>query len=432
MYALLAALFVGLLRGSDTTAGRGLRWVLCAAVVAAAAYQGGLLARDVVTGDGATARLLVGPRYPPLRIPPSELATRLDATGRLAADFAQVYFPLRAGQALVAAYGPKTSVDPWVRGSRFAPAVHAACAWTICALPYGSASLAHLLLQLVILAHGFVCAFRLLKLPAARGPAMATLVAACLFLAPVGLSSLERGQWTVYVGVSYLWLVLGLLLARARYVIAAAVLAYLKWTSLPFAFVVLAVHALSAATTDELRRRCVPGLVFAATFAALFAFMPEAGLAFLGGVEHQEMTARATGISFFAVLPRTVLKLSPLVLVVIGALFLRGRPAGDPSLVPCAAGAAVFLLGYPTVAHDYSVPSLLGFVPLMAFWADRVPRTVGALAAGGFAFFLVTASWSTEVYGPPLAVIAAYAGAALALALLARVRVSEPLRTRLD
>ncbi len=430
MYALVAAAFVALLRYSATPNGRRLRWVLCALVLGAATYQGALMARDVGTGDGSTARLLVGMRYPALRIPPSDAATRFAATDRLAADFAQVYFPVRAGRPLTEAYARASVLDPWKRSSRFAPAVHAVCGWTICALPYGWAALAHLLAQLVLLAHGLVRAHRLLALPHARLATMATLAATCLLLAPVGLSWLERGQWSVYVGLGYLWLVLGLLLDRTRYVVAAAALAYLKWTSLPFMFVILSAHALAAGSLADFRRRCVPGLVFGVTFAALFACMPEAGLAFLGGVEHQETTSRANGLTFYAVLPWAVVKLSPLALVAIGALVLRKRHAADPALVPFAAGAAVFLLGYPSVAHDYSLPSLLGFVPLLAFWAGRVPAAIGALADAGFAFFLVTASWSAEVYGQPTSVIAAYACASLALGLLALPRVSEPIPAR--
>jgi len=426
VYALAAVAFVGVLRLSETAAVRRIGWIVCALVLGGAAYQLTWLGRDVVTGDGSIARLVVPPRYPPLRVPPSDLAASADATGRLTADFAQVYFPARADTPLAYAYQRASSLDPWTRHSRFAPLVHAVCGWTVCLLPYGWASLAHLALQLALLGYTLVRARALLDLPRESLPTMLTLTAACLCLAPVGLAFLERGQWSVYVGLAYCWLVLGLLLDRPGFVVAAAALAFLKWTSLPFTCVVLGAHVLAGGSLEECRRRVRPASIFVATFAALFVCLPEAGLAFFDGVQRQELTSRSNGLSLVLFLPRPVVKLLPLALAVIGAIGLRGRAPSDPALVPFAAGAAILLLGYPTIAHDYSVPSILGFLPLVAYWArsGAVSDRLGSLASATFALFLLLASWSTEVFGSQPAVVAAYAAAATTLIGLAFASVS--------
>lgn len=428
MYTLAAVALVGVLRFSETAAARRIRWILCALVLAGAAYQLTWLARDVVTGDGSIARLVVSPRYPPLRVPPSDLAASADAVGRLTADFAQVYFPARSETPLAYAYGRGASLDPWTRHSRFAPLVHAACGWTVCLLPYGWASFAHLGLQLALLAYTLVRARALLFLPRESLPTMLALAAACLCLAPVGLAFLERGQWSVYVGLSYCWLVLGLLLDRPRFVVAAAALAFLKWTSLPFMCVALGAHVLSGGSLEACRRRARPALLFAATFTALFVCLPEAGIAFFDGVQRQELNSRSNGLSLALFLPRPVVKLLPFALAAIGAIGLRGRAPSDPALVPFAAGAAILLLAFPTVAHDYSVPSLLGFLPLVAHWASTgvSSERLGGLANAGFALFLVLASWSTEVFGSQPAVVAAYVVASTTMIGLAFASVSAP------
>jgi hypothetical protein len=428
VYALAAVALVGVLRFSETSAARRIGWILCALVLGGAAYQLAWLGRDVVTGDGSIARLVVSPRYPPLRIPPSDRAALGEATGRLTADFAQVYFPARAETPLAYAYHRSSSLDPWTRNSRFAPLVHAACGWTVCLLPYGWASLAHLVLQLALLGYTLVRARALLALPRESLPTMLALATACLCLAPVGLAFLERGQWSVYVGLGYCWLVLGLLLDRPRFVVAAAVLAFLKWTSLPFTCVVLGTHVLSGGSLDECRRRARPALIFAATFAALFVCLPEAGMAFFDGLQRQELGSNSNGLSLVLFLPRPVVKLLPFALAGIGAIGFRGRAPSDPALVPFAAGAAILLLGYPTVAHDYSLPSILGFLPLVAYWArsGAVPEPLGSLASAGFGLFLVLASWSTEVFGSPPAVVAAYVVASAALIGSAFASVSAP------
>lgn len=428
MYALAAVAFVGVLRLSETSAARRLGWILCALVIGGAAYQLVWLGRDVVTGDGSIARLVVAPRYPPLRIPPSDLAANHDGVGRLAADFAQVYFPARADEPIAHAYRRASSLDPWTRHSRFAPLVHAACGWTVCLLPYGWASLAHLGLQLALLGYTLVRARALLALPRESLPTMLAVATACLCLAPVGLAFLERGQWSVYVGLSYCWLLLGLLLDRPRYVVAAAALAFLKWTSLPFTCVVFGAWVLSGRSIDECRRRARPALIFGATFAALFVCLPEAGLAFFDGVQRQELSSRSNGLSLVLFLPRPVVKLWPLALAAIGAIGLRGRAPNDPALAPFAAGTAILLLGYPTIAHDYSVPSLLGFLPLVAHWArtGALPERWGGLVSAGFGVFLVLVSWSTEVFGSQPAVVAAYVVASTTLIALAFAPVRAP------
>ena len=432
MYALATVALVGVLRLSETSAARRVGWLLCALVLGAAAYQLTWLGRDFVTGDGSIARLVVPPRYPALRIPPSDLAATGGAAGRLAADFAQVYFPARAETPLAYAYQRASPLDPWTRHSRFAPLVHAACGWTVCSLPYGWASLAHLALQLGLLGYTLVRARQLLALPRESLPTMLALAAACLCLAPVGLAFLERGQWSVYVGLGYCWLVLGILFERPRYVIAAAALAFLKWTSLPFTCVVLGAYALAGRSVGECRRRARPALIFAATFAALFVCLPEAGIAFFEGLQHQELTSRSNGLSLVLFLPRPVVKLLPFALAALGAIGLRGRAPHDAALAPFAAGAAILLLAYPTIAHDYSVPSILGFLPLVAYWARSgvMPERLGALASAGFALFLVLASWSTEVFGSPATVVAAYVVASTTLIAAAFATVSAPRRAR--
>lgn len=414
MYALIAAAFVALLWISESSAGRWIRWGLCVLVVSAVAYQFTLLARDTVTGDESTAALLVGTRYPVMRVPPSDGASRADATHRIAADFAQVYFPARDGLPIADAYARKTTTDPWQRSSRFAPLIYFVGSWTVCALPYGWASLVHLTIQLVLLGYSLVRAHQLLALPTERLTTTIVLVGACLFLTPVGLSWFERGQWSVYVGLSYLWLLLGLLLGRPRYVVAAAALAFLKWTSLPLVFVILSVHALRGTSLAECWQRSRPALLFAATFAALFVCLPEEGLAFLSGLGRQELGSKPQGMSLIAFFPRPAVKLLPLALIAVGAACLKGRRRHDAALVPFAAGSAILLLGYPTVAFDYSVPCLLGFVPLVSYWAQTRAMTprLGAVAGFGFFLFLVLASYSTEVFGRESVILAAFACAA--------------------
>ena len=63
-----------------------------------------------------------------------------------------------------------------------------------------------------------------------------------LFVTPVGLSWFERGEFFLYVAISYLLLLFGLTRNNPILIIVSAGFAFIKWTSLPFIFVILVVY----------------------------------------------------------------------------------------------------------------------------------------------------------------------------------------------
>jgi hypothetical protein len=174
-------------------------------------YQASAISIVTIYGyDSAGRNLLVEPRYKYLLIPGQPLTRRYGAQNRLSSDFAQVYFPSQSGRSLESAYDPNTTRDPWHRVSRYPPFFHLFCSLTICKLGFGYSSFAHLMLQIVLFLVSFIYVFGLLHIKEYLYPNL-LLVVFCLFLTPVGLAWFERGQFSLYVGLGYLWLLLGLL-----------------------------------------------------------------------------------------------------------------------------------------------------------------------------------------------------------------------------
>lgn len=68
---------------------------------------------------------------------------------------------------------------------------------------------------------------------------------------PAGLSWFERGQFSLYVALAYLLLIVGLMKKKPVLIAVSALFAYVKWTSFPFLLVIMAVHWLSAKNMKE-------------------------------------------------------------------------------------------------------------------------------------------------------------------------------------
>lgn len=377
------------------------------------------LSKDILHGDGSCGELTVSPRYPPMRIPATPFTVQYQAEGRLCADFAQIYFPALNMGALQNAYTIETSIDPWHRPSRYPPLVHLICAYTLCQLPYGQASLIHIALQTILYIASFVFAFSVLGLRKYLLPAL-LLLNVCLFLTPVGLSFFERGQLTLYVGLCYLWLMLAFVTGKRRYVIISALFGFVKWTAFPFVFVAFAVSVLISRNVRELKQRMIAAGLFALLISLLLLFLPESANFFVQGLVKQElgMVSNAMGNALVRIVPLHVVKSVPFVLIVIGFLCRFTSSRSLPCLVPLFAGAATLLVTYPTFAFDYSVPYLTAFIPFMIYWA-KLPRVDHTIGGGGqcllFAF-LPFASFAFYIFNySEIMVIVTYVTTALAL-----------------
>ncbi|MBZ5574723.1 MAG: hypothetical protein LAO09_22945, partial [Acidobacteriia bacterium] len=95
----------------------------------------------------------------------------------------------------------------------------------------------------------------------------------CFFLTPVGLSWFERGQFSVFVGTSFLMLVVGLLRKNPVWVVIAALIAFIKWTAFPVLAIFLSVYLLNSRNIKELKHSIFIILVFSLPIL-LMTFLP--------------------------------------------------------------------------------------------------------------------------------------------------------------
>lgn len=376
-----------------------------------------LLSRDMIFGDQSAQQLSLAPRYSPRRIPLTSFTKKYNAVDRLGADFAQIYFPAQEMSSPTNAYNSSDTPDPWGRPSRYAPLVLGLCALTICRLDYGYASLANILLQLLLFFPALYFVFRALDLKTYFLPSL-LLVEFCLFLTPVGLAWIERGQFSIYVGISHLLLMFGLLRKKVIWVLLAACLAFVKWTSLPLSFVILAVFILNSRSFREIRFGSLAAALFGLVFVLLLLPYIGADIPFVQGLLSQELFGVPASMSLLRFFPPAVVKLIPFLLILLGFIHCRLMKAPWVAFIPFAAGAAILLLIYPTEAFDYSIPTILSFIPLMLFWVLQSPpeqRIPAGLLTGTFVLFLVFASFSVMLTGSVWTVILGYLAASTVL-----------------
>jgi hypothetical protein len=358
-----------------------------------------LLSNDMLFGTISDEKIFPVPRYPFARIPDTSITEQYNAQNRVAVDFAQIYFPAQQMASLGENY-QTGYLDPLERPSRYAPLVHYLCSITICRLDYGIASLLHMAIQGLLFYLAFIISFKVLKMENYILPGI-LLVNIYLFLTPAGLSWLERGQFSLYVGIAYLLMILGLLKKNLPLVLLSALFAFIKWTSLPFIFVIFCVYIFNSKNLAEGRKNLLWAAAFLLIIIGLTFSFPLQSIDFLKGLYLQERFAVPGGVSLAKVLPVGIAKFLPVPVIVLGYLHLKINRNLLERSIPFLTGAAILMLTYPTLAYEYNLPSLLGFIPLFFYWTkfpdNPVNTPVREVLKYSFLVFLLSASFSNYI-----------------------------------
>jgi hypothetical protein len=390
-----------------------------------------LLSRDMLYGDFSAQLLFPSPIYAPERIPQTPVTLEYQAANRLGADFAQIYFPAQEISQLGNAYTGYVSLDPWKQPSRYAPLVLALCSITLCKLNYGYASLGNILLQLLLFFPTLYFVFRSLGIKR-YFLAVFVFTEFILLLTPVGLSWFERGQFSLYVTISYLLLLFGLTRNNPVMIIVSAGFAFIKWTSLPLIFIVLAVYILSSKSKKEAQHNLMLASIFCLVAVLLLLPLISVNVTFIRGLMDQEISRYPLGLSLAIFMPRPVVKSLPFALIIGGYIIARIKKSNFIDLLPFLTGAAVILLLYPTVAFDYSVPTILGLIPILIFWVRQLAsnqRAIGNLVLLLFLLFVVLASFSTRLTGSVTIAVIIYLAFSISLMTVPILLTKHPEKT---
>jgi hypothetical protein len=213
-----------------------------------------------------------------------------------------------------------------------------------------------------------------------------------LFATPAGLGWFERGQFSLYVALSYMLMILGFLKNKPIFVVASAFFAYVKWTSFPFLFVVFVVFLLSSKNKKEFIQSLLLALTYLAIILLLSLAFRSKFIHFIEGLYIQERFVEPVGISLGQLLPSGIVKVLPFILILIGYLYLQRNGKFFSRLTPYLIGSGILLLTYPTVAFEYTIPNLFCFIPLV-FYYTKQPGTISKIIRYVFFIFILLISF---------------------------------------
>ena len=366
-----------------------------------------ILSKDVLFGDLSGEALIPFPRYGLVRIPNTPATQQYQAQNRLEVDFAQIYFPSRQMDSLSETY--RTGVlDPLQRPSRYAPLVHYLCSITICKFDYGIASLLHIAIQCLFFYLVFIISFKVLKIENLILPGL-LLANIYLFLTPAGLSWFERGQFSVYIGTGYLLLFMGFIKRNPLLVLMSILFAFIKWTSFPYILVVFCVYILNSKNFVEGKKAILLAAACLLIVIFLCLLFPDQSINFLKGLYDQERFSAPGGVSLTNFLPVWIVKIMPIPLIILGFLHVKINNHAIERTIPFMAGAGIIMLTYPTLAFEYNLPSLLGFIPLIFYWAKLPDNPMNAPVRGIIKYsllaFVFFASMSSFIKAPRGAIV---------------------------
>jgi hypothetical protein len=313
-----------------------------------------------------------------------------NAINRFALDYAQVYFPSQDFSSLTQNY-ETGYLDPLKRPSRYAPFIHYLCYISFCKIDYGYASFFHILIQVLLFYFFLVITFKMLKIESDLWIGL-LLTSIFLFATPAGLGWFERGQFSLYVALSYMLLMLGFLKNKPFFVVASAFFAYVKWTSFPFLFVVFVVFLLSSKNKKEFIQSLLLALTYLAIILLLSLAFRSKFIHFIEGLYMQERFVEPVGISLGQLLPSDIVKVLPFILILIGYLYLQRNGKVFSHLTPYLIGSGILLLTYPTVAFEYTIPNLFCFIPLVFYWTKQ-PDTISKIIRYVFFIFILLISF---------------------------------------
>jgi hypothetical protein len=346
-----------------------------------------LMSRDMIYGDFSGESVFPKPFPGFFRIAGRTNTIEHNAINRLALDYAQVYFPSQEFSSLTQNY-ETGYLDPLKRPSRYAPFIHYVCSISFCKFDYGYASFLHMLVQMLLFYFFFIVTFKELKIESDLWLGL-LLVNLFLFATPAGLGWFERGQFSLYVALSYMLLILGILKNKPVFIIASASFAYVKWTSLPYLFVVFIIYMLGSKNKKEGVQSTQMALIYTLIILFLSLSFRSKFIHFIEGLYTQELYIQAEGISMAQLLPTSLVKGMPFILILVGYLYLQRNGKNFNHLIPYLIGSGILLLTYPTIAFEYTIPNLFCFIPLVFYWTKQPNISSKIIKYAFFCFILL-------------------------------------------
>ncbi len=295
-----------------------------------------------------------------------------DLRGKLAVDFLQVYGGARRFSEAGTVYDG--SLDVFGRLPTYPPLTHFLYAPIATRYPPARATQIHIGLQVGLLVLSTMMVLGRRRWPQAL--AASGMMFGFLFASPVGLAWAERGQFSVFPLIAFIFAMSGVLEGKYWYFVACALFASIKWSALPFLFVLFGLYVLDGRL--PIKQRWIRGGSVIVILVGSLAVFPRYAVEYLNTIHTLELSQGPEGISLGQVFPSWFYKSFPFVIVCAGALFLRwaydygGRARAELARMALWIASCILLSMYGTNCFEHRALVLLAFIPTIFLWLDEI------------------------------------------------------------
>jgi hypothetical protein len=240
---------------------------------------------------------------------------------------------------------------------------------SICLMKYNYAAILSSNLQILLLLISILLIFR----SELKHAIISSLVIInILFLSPIALSWYERGQFDLFIAISFIWLLNGIIRESPVSFIISAIFACFKLTSLPTLSIVLPIYFLFKGN----KHAYINTIIFAIAFITTFLPFLHHIIPFFTNLQDYELSAKPVGISLLGLFkdPSSsiilFIKLLPFIIIILySVLFIINKSLRNKvlnrSVLIFIFAIAVLMSLYGTDNHSYRIVVLVSFIPFI-------------------------------------------------------------------
>jgi hypothetical protein len=345
-------------------------WIMCSKIILSDTEDFNKVM--AITEKTSTLDGLLSPQFGvPIIHPRYGFVALTTTTGEIRAsiDFGQVYYASRSFDIDNSGFYNENQ-DVFGRGNiLYAPPMLFMYKNSICHLEYKYSAVFSSNLQILLLLMSILLIFR-----SKIKYAIVTLlfIINLIFISPIALSWYERGQFDLYIALSYIWLLNGFQKDSKVSFIVAAFFAGFKLTALPALFIVFCLYFFFKGGKNVY----INSLIFIVAFILPFLPFSNQILPFFTMIKNYEISTHPVGISLLCFFNNPsnfiiiLIKLLPVIILIFySVLFSFNRNIKNEvlnkSIIIFIFALVVLMSLYGTNNHSYRIIVLVSFIPYL-------------------------------------------------------------------
>ncbi|MBF0594299.1 MAG: hypothetical protein HQL22_04960 [Candidatus Omnitrophica bacterium] len=253
--------------------------------------------------------------------------------------------------------------------NRYPPLLYFLYNKTFCNFSFPTATLLHLFSQilLLVLASFYILCYYNLAIMIIP---VTVIYCAVLFLTPIGLFWLERGQFDIYVALSIMFFLFAAIESKSPFFALSAIFMSLKPTIFPFYIQAFIVYLAFNWNLEKLKHLAI----FISLILVTLIIFPNCWMPYLlSCIDYQtNYSSHITLIKTFPALLLTFLLAINLTAYLTSLFVNRNKNILQNTFLPYMSSICVLSLSLASINFEYRIIALLGFIPMIFVWLIKI------------------------------------------------------------